>query len=165
MKSLRNSFLLLLASLALASGQSISEAGSENYLRSRQIGKQIKCQCPAQCSYTVTECNMLHCSFGEPVQEEIKELVEAGIPSAAIIEQLVTKYGSALRTAPESSGFGLFGWAMPFAAVLLGLGVAPIVVWRWKVKYEQQQPAASPVRDEDVERFRGQIEKNLEEMD
>ena len=78
---------------------------------------------------------------------------------------MVTKYGSALRTSPESSGFGLFGWAMPFAAVLLGLGVAPIVVWRWKVKHEQQHLATSPVRDKDVERFRGQIEKNLEEMD
>ena len=164
MKSLRNSFLLLLAACALASGQSISEASSENYLRAREIGKQIKCQCPSQCSYTVTECNMLHCSFGEPVKEEIKKLVEADIPTPAIIEQLVTNYGSELRTAPETSGFGLFGWAMPFAAVLLGLGAAPILLWRWKVK-NVQQPAPAPVRDEDVERFRSQIEKNLEEMD
>lgn len=165
MKSLRNSFLLLLASLAIASGQSISEASSEDYLKARQIGKQIKCQCPTQCSYTVTECNMLHCSFGEPVKEEIQELVEAGISAPAIIEQLVTKYGTALRTAPESSGFGLFGWAMPFAAVLLGLGAAPILLWRWKAKHEQQPAPGPAVRAEDVERFRSQIEKNLEEMD
>lgn len=164
MKSLRNSILLLLASVVIASGQSISEASSEDYLRAREIGKQIKCQCPTQCSYTVTECNMLHCSFGEPVKAEIKELVQAGIPSAAIVEQLVTKYGSELRTAPESSGFGLFGWAMPFVAVLLGLGAAPILIWRWKVQHEQQ-PAPAPVNDVDVERFRDQIEKDLEAMD
>lgn len=165
MKSLRNSVLLLvLAAVALAPGQSISEASSADYLRAREVGKEIKCQCPTQCSYTVTECNMLHCSFGEPVKSEIGELVEAGIPSAAIIEQLVTKYGTALRTAPESSGFGLFGWAMPFAAVLLGLGAAPILLWRWKAKHAHQ-PAATSVRPEDVERFRSQIEKNLEDMD
>lgn len=164
MKYLRNSFLLLLLSFVAASGQSVSEAGSETYLKIREVGKQLKCQCESQCSYTVTECNMLHCSFRERMKPEIKNLVEAGIPVPAVVEQLVEKYGSILRTAPAASGFGLFGWAMPFVAVLLGLGAAPILAWRWKVKHDRR-PVSKPVRDEDVERFRNQIEKDIEEME
>ncbi len=162
MKSLRNSFFALLLAVSLAPAQTVEEAGSETYLKIREAGKQLKCQC--SCAYTIADCNMLYCHYREEVKPEIKNLVEAGIPVPAVVEQIVAKFGSALRTSPETKGFGLFGWAMPFVAVLLGLIVAPIVAWRWKANHDTQ-PAQPPVRAADVERFRDQIEKDVEEME
>ncbi len=162
MKSLRNSVLILLLAVCLAPAQTVSEAGSDTYVKIREAGKLLKCQC--NCSYTIADCNMLNCHYREQVKPDIKELVEAGVPVAAVVEQIIAKYGSALRTSPETDGFGLFGWAMPFAAVLLGLIVAPIVVWRWKAKHDDK-PAKQPVKAADVERFREQIEKDVEGME
>ena len=162
MKSLRNSILVLLLAVSLSPAQTVEEAGSETYVKIREAGKQLKCQC--SCSYTIADCNMLYCSYREKVKPDIKELVEAGIAVPAVVEQIVAKYGSMLRTSPETKGFGLFGWAMPFVAVLLGLAAAPVVAWRWKVNHAQKAKAKS-VRKEDVERFRDQIERDIEEMD
>lgn len=162
MKSLQNSFFVLLLAVGLAPAQTVAEAGSDTYVKIREAGKQLKCQC--SCSYTIADCNMLYCHYREEVKPEIKKLVEAGIPVPAVVEQIVAKFGSALRTSPETTGFGLFGWAMPFVAVLLGLAAAPVVVWRWKINHRQQEEA-HPVREEDVERFREQIEKDIEGME
>ena len=162
MKSLRNSILILLLAVSLAPAQNVSEAGSETYVKIREASKQLKCQC--SCSYTIADCNMLNCHYREQVKPEIKKLVEAGVPVPAVVEQIVAKFGSALRTSPETEGFGLFGWAMPFVAVLLGLMAAPVVAWRWKVNH-QQQVEEHPVRQADIERFREQIEKDIEAME
>ena len=45
---------------------------------------------------------------------------------------MIAKFGSELRTEPLPHGFGLFGWAMPFAALAVGLVIVPFVVRRWK---------------------------------
>ena len=162
MKCLRNSILILLLAVSLAPAQTVSEAGSDTYVKIREAGKLLKCQC--NCSYTIADCNMLNCHYREQVKPDIKELIEAGVPVAAVVEQIIAKYGSALRTSPATDGFGLFGWAMPFAAVLMGLIAAPIVMWRWKAKHDSE-PAKQPVKAADVERFREQIEKDVEGME
>lgn len=163
MKYLRNSLLVLVLAAA-APAQTVAEAGSEAYLKSREIGRQIKCQCGAQCSYTVSDCNMLHCSFRETVTPEIQESVAAGLPAATIVENLIAKYGSQLRTAPRAEGFGLFGWAMPFVAILLGLIAAPILIWRWKTKFEQR-PAPAPAEEADMARYEEEIERDLAKLE
>ena len=41
---------------------------------------------------------------------------------------MIAKFGPELRTEPLPQGFGLFGWAMPFAALGVGLVIVPFVV-------------------------------------
>lgn len=161
MKYLRNSLLVFVLA-ACAQGQTVAEAGSEAYLKSREVGRQLKCQCG--CSYTIADCNMLHCSFRESVTPDIKEGVAAGLPVATIVKNIIAKYGSQLRTAPRAEGFGLFGWAMPFVAILLGLIAAPILVWRWKTKFDQR-PAPAPADEADMARYQEEIERDLAKLE
>ncbi len=161
MKYLRNSLLVLLLAAA-APAQTVAEAGSEAYLKSREVGRQLKCQCG--CSYTIADCNMLHCSFRESVTPDIKEAVASGLPVATIVQNIIAKYGSQLRTAPRAEGFGLFGWAMPFVAILLGLIAAPILIWRWKTKFDQR-PAPAPAEEADMARYQEEIERDLAKLE
>ena len=135
----------------------------ETYLKVRAVGEKLKCQCPSQCAYTVAGCNMLHCSFREKVNPEIKAGLEAGLAPEAIIESMIAKFGSALRTSPQAEGFGLFGWAMPFAALLAGLIVVPVVVLRWRAKHPVTVPAQAS--GDVLARYRDQIEKEVDELE
>ena len=55
--------------------------GDEMYLRMREVGSQaaLPVRRTGGCSYTVANCNMLHCSFREKVNPEIRKALEAGI--------------------------------------------------------------------------------------
>ncbi len=132
--------------------------------RVRQVGLLVKCQCG--CGSTVAECNMLHCHFGEPVREEIRAGLIAGLSPDQIIEKLVTEYGDIIRTTPPPGGFGAFGWAMPFVMVFLGLAAIPFVLMRWRRDQAAVEAGGSPsaaheIDPEAVRRFEAQIEKDL----
>ena len=164
MQWLRNSLVLLALSAPLVFAQTVSKGGDENYKKIKEVGERLKCQCPTNCSYTVASCNMLGCSGKAAPMADIKAMVESGLPSETIFEQMIAKYGSAARMAPRTEGFGLFGWAMPFVAVLLGLAAAPVVIWRWRAKIKPEAPA-KPLSEEALKRYRDRIEQDLETME
>ena len=153
-------FVLLAAPSVFAENVTTTD---EMYLKVRAVGEKLKCQCASQCSYTVAGCNMLHCGFRGKVNPEIKAGLEAGLPPEAIIENLIAKFGSALRTAPKAEGFGLFGWAMPFVALLAGLVIAPVVVLRWRAKHLTSVPAQTS--GDVLAKYRDQIEKEVDELE
>ena len=130
-------------------------------LRVREIGKGLKCQCG--CSYTVADCNMLYCHFRDPVNQDIREAVEAGLSTPDILSKIYAKYGEMLRTEPVAIGFGAVGWAMPFAALAIGLVIAPFVVKRWRANQVAAETSSTPVKlDESaVRRYEAEIEKDL----
>lgn len=134
-------------------------------VRVREIGKGLKCQCG--CAYTVADCNMLYCHFRDPVNSDLAELVKAGLADSEILSKIYAKYGEMLRTEPIPIGFGAVGWAMPFAALALGLIAAPFVVKRWRANQLAAATAAAPVKlDESaVRRYEAQIEKDLADED
>ena len=131
----------------------------------REIGKDLKCQC--SCAYTVSDCNMLYCHFRDPVNQEIREGIEAGLSTPDILSKIYAKYGEALRTEPVAVGFGALGWVMPFAALALGLLIAPFVVKRWRENQLAAETASAPVKLDAsaVRRYEAEIEKDLAEED
>lgn len=154
--------LLLAAVLSLAAAARVT-TGDEHYMEFRAVGEKLKCQCG--CAYTIASCNMLHCSYRETVKPEIMKQIEAGVPTEQIIRSIIEKFGTELMTAPRTRGFGLFGWAMPFVALLLGLIAAPFVVKRWRAQHAEAVAASAKVDDATLAKFRSQIEKDLEELD
>lgn len=126
------------------------------------VGEQLKCQC--NCSYTIAHCNMLNCHYRAQVKPIIMESVKAGLTSDAIVEKVVSIFGSELRNAPRTEGFGRVGWAMPFVALLFGLVVAPLVIARWK-KRHHETPVDGVVSEEDVARYQSVIEKDLARLE
>jgi cytochrome c-type biogenesis protein CcmH/NrfF len=156
--------LLLTLAVALASGQQTT-TGDEMYLQVRAVGEHLKCQCGSQCSYTVASCNMLHCSFRDEVNPQIKEGLQAGLSADQVVEKLIAKYGSALRNAPRPEGFGLFGWAMPFVALLIGFIIAPFVVWSWIKKQRAVAATVPQVDDRTLARYQREIDRDLADLE
>ena len=126
------------------------------------IGKRLQCQCG--CGSTVADCNMLYCHFGEPVREEIRAGVVAGLAPEVIVDQLVDKYGAIILGEPPVEGFGALGWTMPFIAILAGLAIVPLVIQRWRRNQLAAKAAAPPqaALDEDaLKRFEAEIDRDL----
>ena len=159
---------LTVAALALALGGLVfAEVKTTDpvTVKVREIGKGLKCQCG--CAYTVADCNMLYCHFRDPVNEDLADLVKAGLSDGDILSKIYAKYGDMLRTEPVAVGFGAVGWVMPFAALALGLVIAPFVVKRWKSSQAQAEAGGASVSvDEDaIRRYEAQIEKDLADED
>jgi cytochrome c-type biogenesis protein CcmH/NrfF len=133
----------------------------------REVGNKLRCQCEGSggCSYTVAHCNMLHCSFRETVNPEIRKALEAGLSIDAVVAQLIAKFGPELRTEPLPHGFGLFGWAMPFAALALGMVIVPFVVKRWKQQQREAEAQRRPLDERVVAEYEAAIERDLAESE
>lgn len=154
----------LAASAAVA--QTVTQ-GDDMYLKMRAVGSKLRCQCegPDGCSYTVADCNMLRCSFRELVNPEIRKALNAGMAPEAVVEEMIAKFGSNLRTEPLPEGFGLFGWAMPFAILLLGFLVVPFVVRRWKQQERVAEQQRRPLNERVVAEYEAAIERDLAESE
>ena len=156
--------LVALALLAVGAGLLWAEVKTTDpmTLQVREIGKNLKCQCG--CAYTVADCNMLYCHFRDPINQDIEEGLKAGLTTESILSKIYAKYGEFVRTEPVAVGFGTLGWVMPFAALGLGLAIAPLVVRRWKRKTEAAEtakPAKSDPPQAAIRRMEAQIEKDL----
>ena len=132
------------------------------YAKLREVGERVSCQCG--CSYTVGSCNMLNCHFRDPVLDQIREGLEAGKPAEAVLEEVYARFGSETRVEPKAEGFGMVGWIAPFAAFLFGLAAIPWVLRRWRSSTRATQRGDS-VPDEVVDRYRSEIEDDLDALD
>ena len=129
------------------------------YAKLREVADHVSCQCG--CSYTVGSCNMLNCHFRDPILNQISDGLEQGRPEAAILEEVYEKYGTETRVQPRDDAFGLLGWIAPFASLLTGLAVVIWLIRRWRASTVARS-RASGVPDDVVERYRSQIEEDLE---
>ncbi len=151
-------YSLLLALVAVSAQATVS------YSELREVGDQVKCQCSSGCSYTVGSCNMLGCHFREPVLKDIQNGLEENKPREEILAAVYTKYGDQTRVEPRREGFGMVGWIMPFAALLLGLSMIPLVIRNWR-KRTVVDRCTDTVTKEVYDRYRDSIEEDLKEME
>jgi cytochrome c-type biogenesis protein CcmH/NrfF len=105
---------------------------------------------------------MLHCGSADPKRHRIFEMKQAGMSDDAIVNQIVAEEGIVALAAPPTQGVGpIVTWVMPAVALIIGF----FIYSSW-VKRNKQAPA--PLSDTDraaVERFRTQIDRELEEED
>lgn len=157
---------MLRRTLSLAAASLIFSAqalwADDLFLEIREIGDQIECSCG--CSSTVSTCNMMGCHIRVPINEDIEAGLKAGQSQEEILEAVYAKYGDEMRVEPRSEGFGIVGWAMPFVLLLAGFGIIPFVVRRWRTT-AQSPTGQQPVSDQVVDKYRDEIERNLEELE
>ncbi len=156
----RSETLGLTAALALLAAA--AAWADEMYLKVRAVGDHIECTCG--CSSTISTCNMVGCHVRVPINEQIEAGLEAGQSQEEILAAVYEKYGEEMRVEPRREGFGIVGWVMPFVSLLAGLAVIPFVVRRWR-RNARAHTASAPVSDRVVDRYRGEIERQLEEME
>lgn len=103
---------------------------------------------------------MLHCHSADPKRQRIHEMKQAGMSDDAIVNTFVREEGVvALSSPPSGSIGGLITWIMPGVALLIGF-----LLYMRYVRGNQQAPAPlSPADLAAMERFRAQIDRDLEE--
>ena len=69
--------------------------------------------------------NLRDCTSGKAavLRDEIKGWVAAGWTESAISDELVSRYGESILSAPRFKGFNVLVWIFPIIAVVVGLGM------------------------------------------
>ena len=155
---LRSKLLLALVVLVFVADGSTPLANP----RVRALGNRLMCQCG--CYASITECNMINCHSAGPIREKLLSMVEAGKTDQEIIDEIVKENGLTILRQPPSEGFFLSAWVTPFA--MAGFGI--LVVALLMRMYLRKQPAPVPAgaaADPTLEKYRDQMEKELEDLD
>jgi cytochrome c-type biogenesis protein CcmH len=73
------------------------------------------------------------CPSAEAIQlrDRIAGWFAAGQSRSEIMQRLEDEYGAGIRAAPGLGGSGLAAWLLPVIALLIGLGVAAVLLRRW----------------------------------
>jgi cytochrome c-type biogenesis protein CcmH len=158
--------LLKQSSLKLAAIFFVTIAGliaqdSTSYLTPdvMRVGGRLACRCGG-CRNTVGDCPMLHCSSADPKRHRIYDLKQTGMSDDAIVSQIVQEEGIVALASPPSEGvWPILTWVMPGIALVIGF----LIYSSW-VKRNKQEPAPLSATDKaTLERFKGQIDKELED--
>lgn len=146
--------LLLAAMLLMAAASALQAQIPGQNERSKRIGKRLMCMCG--CNQVLVECNHVGCSVSTAMLQKLDERVARGESDDLILQSFIQEYGQKVLSQPPSSGFGLAGWVMPFAAVLAGLIVCWVALKRMKQQPAGVAPAAPmpEVSSEFLERAR-----------
>lgn len=154
----RRSSLLIALTAAVMLAQGATPLTND---RVRQLGAMLHCKCG--CNASVTDCNMLHCHFSDPVRMELLTMVEGGRGDQEILDVMVGKHGKDILRRPPSEGFYLLSYIMPFAGLAAGLALIGLLI-RF---YLRRRPAlaAAPQPSPELNRFQAQIDKDLADLD
>ncbi|NUM80564.1 cytochrome c-type biogenesis protein CcmH [bacterium] len=132
------SFVLLLivaGSLAAQSETAHSEklSGKQAELF-KSVSDDLICQCG--CNLVLTQCGHVNCPSAVPMREKIEEMVLAGKTKQEMLSYFMNEYsfrgkppvGKAILSQPDTKGFDLMAWLMPFVLFVVFLGVVVYVV-------------------------------------
>jgi cytochrome c-type biogenesis protein CcmH len=167
--------LALLAALALAAQtgvpalgpQGASQASApatvpESNPRVQKLGMELMCVCGCnqiliQCAHTGSD----RCEVHDKMMGELEQRVARNESNGLILQDFVQEYGPAVLVVPPARGFDLTAWVMPIIVSIVGLGLAIILVQRWRERSLQPAPADSkplPARSDLIDRARAETE-------
>jgi cytochrome c-type biogenesis protein CcmH len=141
-------------------------AGDES-ARFNDLGHRLMCVCG--CNQILLECNHVGCNYSDHMREELLASINHGDNDDLVLQAFIQKYGTTVLAAPTQTGFNRVAWIMPYAALVLGLGVVVMVVGAWR-----RNPPPSPTgglgtgspygpgSDPELERFRDQAQRETE---
>jgi len=97
--------------------------------------------------------NLRDCTSGKAavLREEIKGWVAAGWTEKAITDELVSRYGETILSAPRFKGFNVLVWIFPIVAVVIGLGLILFFLQQQKTMKMADHVKAEVEVDEDYQ--------------
>ena len=137
----------------------VSAAGSVSV---SSIGEKLVCQCG--CNQTVTACPDSPCPSADPIKAVIGQKLAQGESEAQIIQYFVAQYGEQVLVTPPKSGFNLVAWILPFAALMVGGYIIYLSLKRWVWQGKAQEVNTEAVAEEDDEKYRLRMERELKEF-
>jgi len=140
-------------------------APSVESAESRRVTEVIKCFCGGCVNQTLAECT---CGFARAEKARLAQALGSGETPEALIAGYVEEHGPQIRIVPERRGLNLVGWAIPYAAALVGLGCLILVLRRWRrrggpLEAPAEATAGAPAPLE--ARYRDRLSRDLREID
>jgi len=100
-------------------------------------------------------------SLGAMLRDSIQMLArDEGWTSEQIVDWVLENHGDTLLATPRASGIGLVAWAVPFAAVVAGVGLLVFVLvhLRRRAAARATAPPAEDLSEDDEERLKEALE-------
>ena len=147
--------------LALFAGVLLLMGAGDDAARIDRLGHQMLCVCG--CNQILLECNHVGCAYSSRMRDELTAAVTRGDSDNGVLQWFIQNYGTTVLAAPTHSGFNRVAWIMPYAALVVGIGLVVFIVWIWK-KRPMPAPANIPasVRGLELDRFRQQARRETE---
>ncbi len=143
-------FFLLLVSPVRADSPTVSS-----------VSKELICQCG--CTLVLANCTHDECMSRDTMTTLLKQKLAQGQSEEQILQFFVAQYGEQVLASPPKRGFNLTAWILPFAAILGGGGIIYISLKKW-VKRGKQSQASVETEEEEDEKYRHQLEKELDDF-
>jgi len=118
--SFRVAVILLLALLLAAPA-----SASERHPTLAELEHEVMCP---TCK---TLLELSEAPVAERMRAFIRQRIAAGDTETQIRARLVAQFGEGVLAAPQTRGFGLLAWALPFLGVLCAGVSIGLVAWRW----------------------------------
>lgn len=145
--------LAVLAALVLAApAAACKQQGSQAYLETRLV-------C-ITCHTTLDESDS---TFAIEMKQEIARQIKACRTNSQIIDSMVSQFGPAVLSTPQTHGFDLIAWVLPLGGILLGAAALAFGARRWQAVRAPASDDArqSPLDPEDERR----VDEELKNFD
>jgi cytochrome c-type biogenesis protein CcmH/NrfF len=158
-ETLRRFAAVVVAFFALIAALIAQDAASYMSPNVTRVGDKLACRCGG-CRNTVGNCPMLRCDSADPMRRRIYQMQQKGMSDGAIIDTIVREEGIVALASPPGQGLGpVITWLMP--AIALGAG---FIIYYWFVRRNRKEPEPlTPVDQATIERFRNQIDRELDD--
>ncbi|MBX7152263.1 cytochrome c-type biogenesis protein CcmH [bacterium] len=128
-------FFMVVGSLAAQSETAHSEklSGKQAELF-KSVSDDLICQCG--CNLVLSQCGHVNCPSAIPMRNKIEEMILAGNSRQEMLNYFMNEYsfrgkppvGKAILSQPDTKGFDLMAWLMPFVLFVVFLAVVVYVV-------------------------------------
>jgi cytochrome c-type biogenesis protein CcmH len=112
--------------------------------RTRALASELRCVVCQNLSVADSPSEM-----AQQMRTIVREQLAAGKSPEEIKDFFVSKYGQWVLLKPETSGFSLLLWLLPYVALTLGVIIALMVIRRWVQRRAPPMPAVHAVKDMD----------------
>lgn len=157
---LQHWLLVLLAGLLLGANSGDAQSQPDLEQMYRNVAGKLACLCGA-CTNTVLSCPMLGCHYAAPARELIKKMLAEGKSEKEVIAYFIRREGTRALAAPPVEGFYAMAWWMPY----IGLAVGFVFVFWVLKRLFRPAPASQTAVTPELEKYRQEIEKQLEQLE
>jgi cytochrome c-type biogenesis protein CcmH len=89
-------------------------------------------------------------STARNMKAEVRDLLAQGFDQEQVLRYFELSYGEFVRLAPEAKGVNILVWALPLAALVLGLAVMAVSFARYRSRKARPTPAREDVPGRDA---------------
>ena len=129
-----------------------------------RVTSTIQCWCGGCTNQTLHDCT---CGLAAGERQRVAVELAMGKRPEELIAAYVAEHGPQVRIVPEKSGLHLIGWAIPFLASLVALGVLVVTLVAWRRRDIASREVTSGVTaGTPADRiYRERLDKELREFD